>query len=287
MKKLLPLFILALWSCEKEIDYQIPDPGPQITVDFRLEANEEILGMINRSVYSMSNDDPSVLKGASARIFSDQADSPFVLEEFENSDLGFNVTAYRHPHRLQAGKSYRLEVQHPELPTLTSTLKVPEQIDILGITRDPEADELLIRFKDPAATGNYYKFMIYGTDNDAYPLWFSSADLRLEFFNGGGFDPLEGDDDVRGYGNEAYLSDRTFNGQERVVRLRIEHHVSSPTIQVLMYHISEDEYLFDRSLAAHSFGDDFFSEPVPVFFNTEGGYGIFTARSKDVVEMAY
>jgi len=285
MKKILPVALLALWSCEKEIDYQIPNPGPQITVDFRLEANEEIAGFISRSVYSMSADQPSLLKGASARVYTDAPEGPYLLEEFEINNSG--DIAYGHPHRLKAGAYYRLEVSHPDLPTLSSRMTVPSSVKILGVTRDLEADELVIRFQDPPTDRDYYKFLVTGAGNDLYPYRLSSADLRLEFFNEGGFDPLEGDDDVRSYGNVAHLSDRNFNGKDREVRIRLESQVSNQVIRVVMYHISEDEYLFDRSLVAHGNGDDFFSEPVPVHFNTEGGYGIFTGRSVDVVEMAY
>jgi len=280
MKKLISLLALSvvLSSCEKEIDYQIPNPGDKIVVSSRLESGKEPVFYISTSVYSMLAQNPKTSDIFSAKLFTDDPNSPFELQSQLDSNNSFDpLYFYTTTHLVSAGKNYRLEVSAPGLEPVSAQTTVPEITALENVRFDTVTRDLRFSFTDNANKANFYYIELQAADLE-YNLWFSTVDPSLEFFEFSE-DPFGGDGDGRSYGSEAFLDDDQFNGQRKEVNLRIEEFNTDGQFYVYLYSISESFYRFRLTRAAGDFSGGFFSEPVQLFSNVQGGYGIMAGLS--------
>jgi hypothetical protein len=280
MKRVIILLSLNLVfsSCEKEIDYQIPDPGDKIVVSANLENGEIPEVYISTSVYSMLARDPKTDKIYSANLYTDDPDSPFELQPQLQITNGYDSSyVYTSSHIVNEGKSYRLEVSAPGLESISATTMVPAIKQIENVRFDTISKDLTFSFIDEANQDNFYFIQLRDAVND-FGLTFSSADPSLDFFEFGG-DPFGGDNDGRSYGFEAFFDDSQFQGNRKGVSIRLEDFADGRPFHVYLYCISESYYRFRLTLKARGFSDGFFSEPVQLFSNVEGGYGILAGRS--------
>lgn len=280
MKKLISLlfFVAILSSCEKEIDYQIPDPGDKIVVSSLLNAGEAPIIYLSTSVYSMSAGRPKTSNIYSAKLFTNHPDSPFELEAKLDPDGFDSLFYYTSSHIISEGVSYRLEVSAPGLEPVSVSTAIPNKSIIENARYDTATRELRFNFNDPSNSANFYWVEIISA-NQSYPLFFSSADPTLEFFDSY-VDPLSNDTEGRSYGIAAFFDDNQFNGQNKEVSIRTED-FSVNDFYVYLHSISESYYRFRITEAASSFSDGFFSEPVQLFSNVKGGYGIMSGQSSD------
>tara|TARA_R110002050_G_scaffold49818_8_gene115562 strand:- start:6875 stop:7738 length:864 start_codon:yes stop_codon:yes gene_type:complete len=281
MKKLIALFALSLVlsSCEKEIDYEIPNPGDKIVVSGRLQNGLSPKIYISTSVYSMLGRRPRTSNIYSAKLFTDDPNSPFELEALLDTRNTFDsVYYYTTSNIIEAGKNYRLEVSAPNLDPASAQTGVPLAPAIENIRFDTATRDLRFNFLDDGAATNYY---IVEMRNSTYfnSLYMSTADPSLDFFNFGQ-DPF-GEGESRTYGSEAFLDDSQFNGQRRDINIRLESFGDKDGFYVYLRSISESYYRFRLTQAAGDFNENPFSEPVQIFSNVSGGYGIIAGQSSD------
>jgi hypothetical protein len=279
MKRVIILLSLSLVfsSCEKEIDYQIPDPGDKIVVSANLENGEIPEVYISTSVYSMLARDPKTDDIYSANLFTDDPDSPFELQPQLQITNGYDSSyVYTSSHIVNEGKSYRLEVSAPGLGSITASTIVPAVKLIENVLFDQVSNELTFNFKDNASQDNFYLIELKASGSD-YSLFFSSADPSLDFFDFQA-NPLGGDGDGRNYGSEAFFDDNQFQGKHKKISIRLEDFVEGNQFYVYLHSISESYYRFRLTEQAAN-ENGFFSEPVQLFSNVEGGYGILAGRS--------
>lgn len=280
MKKLsyiLPL--LALWSCEKELDYELPDPGPQIVIDTRLKSGQGMEVFLSESVYSLSSADPKSRDDFEAWLYTDDPSSPFQLTA-EAYNPGYEPQfVYRTPHQVNANQNYRLVVRGPGFPEATVSERVPSPVEIDTVTYNRTDKEFTFRFKDNGSTDDYY--MITVNELGADDLVYSSLDLALEFFE---FQDFIGDSefDGRQYGFVSYLKDDEFNGKTRELKVRIEGETSAVFVELRLHHISSSYYRHELTKSAYNYSDGFFSEPSQIYSNVENGYGIMATSASSV-----
>lgn len=286
MKKafyLLPL--LALMACEKEIDYEIPDPGKRAVLETRMITGELIELYLSESVYSLSSEDPTSAGDFEAKLHTNDPNSPFNFIPIL-IDLGFESQwVYRLDYDLQPGDSYRIEVSKDGLPNASALETVPSAVEIEAIQYDPSAKEFTFSMKDSAATKDYYMISINALDGD--PLFYSTLDLDMEFFDFQGF---FGDTDSIGrqYGIQGFLSDANFNGENREIKVRVED-TGNPAvfIELRLHHVSESYYRHELTKAAYQSSDGFFNEPIQIYTNVENGYGIMATGSADIERVQF
>jgi len=122
----------------------------------------------------------------------------------------------------------------------------------------------------------------FGSDN----LWMSSLDLDLDFFE---FSEFFGDDDIDGrrYGSRAFLTDESFNGQNREITVRAEGETPAIFVELRFHHISESYYKYELTRSSYNYSDGFFSEPTQIFSNVNNGYGIFATSASSVYKVQY
>ncbi|MCF8381952.1 MAG: DUF4249 domain-containing protein [Bacteroidales bacterium] len=88
------------------------------------------------------------------------------------------------------------------------------------------------------------------------------------------------------YGNLCYFSDENFNGSKVSVTclFKPEYRVDGKNfIDIQLNSVSKDYYLYVKSLDRYlKAKENLFAEPVKIYSNVEGGYGIFAAFNKSI-----
>lgn len=281
---LLPILALSLWSCEKELDYQIPDPGTKAVIAAQLNSGQGIEAFISRSVYSLSSQQPATADDFTALLYTDDPASPFELIP-QNYNVGFEPQfVYRLAYDIEDSKTYRLVVTGPGIPEASVEEKVLDSIPFQNIRYNRDTKEFTFMVRDDVRTDDYY--MITVNEFGGIDMPFSSVDLDLEFFE---FDDFFGDGDTEGrqYGIKAFIKDDNFNGKYREFTVRAEGMSPAVFIELRFHHISESFYRYELTKSAYNYSDGFFSEPTQIFSNVDNGYGIMTSSSANVYKVQY
>lgn len=288
MKKLpylLPLAALAIWSCEKELDYEIPDPGTRAVIDARINAGSNIEAFISRSVYSLSAENPRSSDDFTVKLYTNDPESPFELVA-EPYNLGYEPQyVYRLNRAIEEDKAYRLVVTGPGIPQAEVSERVLNSIPFEEVNYNRDTKEFSFKVADNPNQENYYMITVNGYG--AEDLFFSSLDLDLEFFE---FDSFfeDGDTEGRRYGNRAFLTDANFNGKQREYKVRIEGGDSQAVfVELRFHHISKSYYRFELTKSAYNYSDGFFSEPTQIYSNVKNGYGIFATAAASVYKVQF
>ncbi len=284
MKKALVLLAtLVALSCEKEIEYEIPNPGDKIVIGGNLEEGKPVAIYLSKSVYSMSNDYPVTNNTFTAKLYTDDPASPFTLQAVQVNTYEPKYE-YQSNHVIESGKAYRLEVSAADLPTAQVNTSVPKNAVVQNLVYNSTTKDIEFEIKDEGKEENFY--MITLSDDANNSVYLSSLDLELEFLE---FDIFIGDDDYDGrrYGDRAYIADQKWDGNSRKFNIRIEIEPMFNRFYLNVYSISKSYYRHEITKAAYYNSDGFFSEPVQLHSNVEGGYGILGAAAKNSTLIQY
>ncbi|MDF1547869.1 MAG: DUF4249 family protein, partial [Bacteroidales bacterium] len=204
----------------------------------------------------------------------------------------------------QPGKEYKIVVKAPGLPDAMSITQIPEMVKIehvdttwaLVTNNNRTSGQLIchINFTDPPNKKNYYLLNISAKRPKHWP---EEPDYPYVVFNCN--DPvveekiienplMEGIDGI-------VFSDKTINGENYDLKLSVsderydESFLNDPNFNFIdyekttyfrLYTISEEYYKYLQSLILYySKVGNPFTEPVHVFSNINGGYGIFAGAA--------
>lgn len=284
MKRILSasLILLLFASCEKVIDYKIPEEPSKITIDAKIAAGDSLFALISTSVYSMSNEEPILDSNFDVRLYED---GNFIekLEYAENQAGYYYAGFYRSIYKPSAGHSYKVMVNRNGYEQAFGETRIPEPIKITSASLDTTAYEghIKVTFQDPSGEGDYYKFTLALKNGVSYQgdLFFTTYDPTMEIFTDQG-DFLEDDQSKSGY--VAFLSDRYFDGQQKTITCDVSYYgneQNTSEVIITVSHITEDYYKNEKTKAAQSQGDEIFSEPVQIYSNIINGYGIVAGEA--------
>lgn len=206
------------------------------------------------------------------------------------------------------GKEYRIVVKAPRLPDATAKVTIPnlvtiEKVDTMRFltTEIPdlpwkECMKFTIEFTDPANESNYYLFNIWKT-----PSWDNQRNLtfycddpiveeKIDFLSPhyyiktSSFWPYLG----------VAFTDKVINGQKHSLDVTVlgidigmpfyfngdDPDSHTKTIYLKLYSITEECYLYIQALNLYNknYGNPL-ANPVTVYSNINGGYGIFTGAA--------
>ncbi len=287
MKKLaLLVSFISLIACEREIDYQIPDPGTKIVLDGTLEAERAASLYLSESVYSLSNEDPATRNDFMVELLPSDTNAPLTMRWIEINQVGEPRYVYNSLESIEAGRSYSLKVQDQSLPDLEVSVRVPEYPVLRNISYDKDTKNLEFEIRDNGNQANYYMITVERLGRDQ--ITHSSIDPILEFLE---FDIFIGDDfDGRFYGTRSFCTDETFNGGNRKFSIRVEDWGSlnsGDSFNLRIHNISESYYRHEITKAAYFNSDGFFSEPVQIHSNVDGGYGIMRTSASSIQTLSF
>jgi len=287
------LSVLFLFSaCEKDVDLNVPKSPSNLAVHALWTENQVLELTLTRTLNipdkptDWQSQEKYFVKNATVTVF--QNNLPYEQLTYDGQQRKYISVGNK---RAVPGFSYHVKVTAPGFEEAISPVsiflpKVP--IRILELKKEAskdefgqKMDELKIEFDDPAAVKNFYQIRIqqgeFESFNTVYPL---DKDVVVSL-NEDPFSSLPGVES-----NMIILSDKSFNGQSKRVRILIpsyylRDHNDPNRIKgiVALVSISEEVYQYQRSRILDS--ENPFAEPVQAITNITNGVGIFGLLSGD------
>ena len=301
MKKLVFVAaVLALFACEKEIEYEGEGKAPVLVLDAILENGSVPLVHVSRSVFFLSNSSVSDASISNAEVKLTNVDSgtEYVL-------AGGGNGYYYGTDAILPNTRYRIEVSHPDYETISSELVtvsnvVLSDIDSSSVGVDYEKRYFVnFHFNDAQET-NFYAIQLSAEKETTY----FDANMNVVDADTTWMSPYPTSNDPSvdfRFNQSVFFNDDIFNGSAKVFPLEFNHYslyngtygggVSwvEQEMQVIGYQgvlrsLSEDTYKYFKSIENND-GSSPFSDPVNVHTNVQNGLGIFGSVSTSVFEL--
>jgi hypothetical protein len=318
MKKIFPLVYLCAWlvlSCETTVDVDIPRDDDRLVINAILEADSSVRLNLSSSRFSLDNDPIMPVERAEVTLYED-GQAVAVLTE-AGAEINGNRGWYESNYKVRAGHRYTIRAAKEGFQSVEAETFIAEPVSISDLDYDylvldqvviidgvpdtfqqKELQNISLVIDDPSGEDNYYEVIMYqeatqylrdfsGTE----PIVYDSIRRLYETYLSSD-DPLVTDEqffesDASFYGNSLIFSDETFEGKN--YRVEFRHQGSSGFSEdgslkylVFLKNLNREQYLYIRSLQLQRDTEgNPFAEPVPVYSNVVGGYGIFTGFSHD------
>lgn len=290
------LSLLLINSCSQGLN-NIPDTGRKIVINGLITTDSLINVQIGRSSYINSYNISNDLEKADVKLYLNETylDSlsrvPFYTFYVWNV---FNPGNYRSKSITpQSGMDYKIVVKAADLPVASAKTIIPDMVKIIKVDTtgivlpaglyisSNKGIICKIEFIDPPGERNYYLFNIREIvkEHSSTPnnnLGFSCTDPIVE-------EQLFSGEKIQGIA----FSDKIINGKKYILTIILNKEVigmnTSGDIQAVsfrLYSITEEYFHYIRNLNLYSknFGNPL-TEPVLLFSNIVGGYGMFTGAA--------
>jgi len=337
---LLAVFAL-ITSCEKEIEFDEKLIAPKLVINSFIQQDSLItVNIASSKLIPGIKTDFKWIDNATVTLFVDgeekekltvidvervptgyssvNGDTTFFYNESEPTKRYSTTQA-----KVEVGKTYKLEVSHPDYETAYCETSIPTPIQILAFDTatvinkqewgDNETFQAKIKFKDTPGEKNYYRLVYskftgvsqsyYSSPNDADSIIYLTNELRGTYINSSDklLNPSEEDanDFLFGSAGNYYnlFTDELIDGKEYELSFAVDltNNYYGSSVQtkkkgefmrltITLQSITREAYLYMKSTYANKYYEsDFFSEPVQVFTNIENGIGIFAGTSSSSV----
>lgn len=173
--------------------------------------------------------------------------------------------------KIEAGKTYFLDVNTPDGMNVSSSTVVPAQKvvqeDILitsEVSVDNNSKTFQVTFKDLPGQPNFYRIEAYYSDSSSWNNTIYNYSVFWENDNG-------------------YNLYSDINFEDKQIKSLRASVYSDNTITFMVHHLSRDYYLYHQSIENFQ-GESPFSEPVLVYSNIKNGLGVFAGYNTTVVK---
>ncbi|MCF8224131.1 MAG: DUF4249 domain-containing protein [Bacteroidales bacterium] len=287
--KIIILFaiLISLASCTKEIDIELPDETPKIVVNSFFTDNSRIKVHLSKSIGVLEN------------TFPECTDATVIISENNIIiDTMYMESGYYCSHiTAEQNKKYSLKVIVPDIDTAFCEDIIPEKTilqsvvytDSVLINQDGNIiNEIRLDFQD--FTGpDFYEIELAGIDtarNDNIPV--SSQNQNVPIWFDKNSDPVITSTGLLDYNPRTLIfTDKLFDGEHCSVRVYFyTQWYRDYNLKIILRSVSESYYKYREKQFAYLFSLDHdifsgMSEPVKLYSNITGGYGIFAGYSSD------
>ncbi len=282
MKKITYLLILLIAAstagCEKEIPFDPENARTRIVMYSFLYPGEllqvELTKSQNILINTNGGDYPPV-EGATIKVYKDGVFAGEMQEDLVNNNGNYYLFE-----TVEAGASYRFEVEHPELEGVRSFTRMPESEPTFTATLvDTSSIEWILEIEVQDDPGEDYFVLDLIWESQAggtspEPIWFASTDPFLQTPESY-YDPTDPNEYFDG---EAYFTDEHF--ADGTYRFRVKMYADWWTVQdkthirVRLKSLTRDYYLFRYSSLLQQWNNgDPFAQPALIHNNVENGMG--------------
>lgn len=289
------------------VEVEVPVHESNLAITAHLSNLDEVSFVhVTHTVGILDNNNAVPITDAKVELYADGQ----LLQTYEYVELyttngpnGQNVTrdiyVVEESKKLEANKQYELRVSSPIYGEATATQVLERPTEILSGTYEEDgisgifgeevnidsegnettnrAEEIAIKFQDKPEDKNYYAVQAIGFyDAEAS----SGMEEYSEKFYLSPVDPVT----EEGLG-ALIFSDATFEGKEYELKMAAFFVDTErlKRIEVILYTITEDRYLYETTLLNYEENDgNPFAEPVIIHENVSQGNGIFTVSAADV-----
>ena len=265
IKIIIPFIALIFISCEKRIEIEMPEHQPKAVINCFFKPDEPF------SIYahkSTAITDPLSLPVEDA-IIKLYKDAVFI------ETLQFNDSLYQSEHIVEEEATYKIIADFPVLERVTATNYAPvpptlisaEFLGLIATSNGFDKYQINIEIEDDVTKNNYYQITLVG---------------EYEYV-----DEYE-HEDSSGILDQYTFSDASFNGATPIIKANYwipKDYLIINKLTLKLRAITEEYYTYFDSLDNHldsQEGDDIFGyiEPIDMYSNIEGGYGIFGGYSE-------
>ncbi|MCX6224584.1 MAG: DUF4249 domain-containing protein [Bacteroidia bacterium] len=279
------LAVFGITSCSKVIDISIPDKERKIVVNGLISPDQPVRINLSTSLSVLEKDDFVFITGGVVSLFNEAG----LIGKFQEESGGFYFLPDFKP---QVGQSYRLTASGDGLKPVETTAIIPSVVPIISVDTATLTDEwgqqqlrLSVKFDDPAGVHNVYSFGVDVTYKEIDYAYMTNTGkkITLQAYLSGYNDQFLKDESLNFY-NKLYFDDLLFDGLGKTVEFNISDYsyYNSDTIwlDVKMEQVDPSYYQYVLSNDAYQRAQNNpFSEPVQVFTNIKGGFGIFAGSS--------
>lgn len=278
--KSLILFVLisSLGSCRKVVDIELPATDPKIVVNSFFTENSRIKANLSKSFGILEN------------IIPECSDATVILRENNIiKDTLYFQSGYYYSHILAStNKNYALEVKVPGMETVFCEDLIPEKTLLQGIVCKDSVlidgdgfiiNELKLDFQDSPGP-SFYEVELsakYIKDNNGTSIWFMKNS-----------DPIITSTGLLDYNPRTLIfTDKMFDGKHCSVKIYFATQAyAGYNLKISFRSVSESYYKYREKQVAYLFSLDAdiftgMSEPINLYSNIKGGFGIFAGYSSD------
>lgn len=303
--------ICLLASCDKFFNTTLELPVPEHTPIMAISAfiNSTSTDSLNFKIsrtFGLFEERPEEsqdnLDNAEVKLFEDGN----LLHTFSNNNSLFNAGYSTQLSEAFGGegKTYKLEVSHPDYSTATATQIMPIAIPLTKVEYrelnnsggfDGTNGEFKLTFNDPAGEDNFYELAAIQTVTYVFEDYEGNVieeeyEQPIYLGNDGPADPNV----TEGYDYASILvSDTNFNGQTFTLSAEFNEYndfggggATTATYKIYWRTVTKDYFNYSKSLLDNERAtDNPFAEPVSLYTNVTGGIGAFCLRSELVYEV--
>jgi hypothetical protein len=268
--------IALLSSCQKVINIDLPETAPKIVVNSFFTDSSRIKVHLSKSIGILESSAPDITDA-----------SVLVMKNGVIIDTMYLDSGFYYSHILaERNKPYTLEVRAPGMESVFCEDIIPEKtilqsyiytdsilIDEYGMI----LNELKLDFQDPSGP-SFYEVELEAKDGNSF--------MGIIYKNNS--DPVITSTGLLDYNPQTLIfTDKMFDGKHCSVKI---YFASDPWLEyklkVSFRSVSESYYTYKAKQFAYLFSlhQDIFSgmsEPINLYSNIRGGYGIFAGYSSD------
>jgi len=289
------------------VEVEVPTHESNLAVTAHLSNLDEVsLVHVTHTVGILDNENAAAVKDAKVELYADNqlVQTYDYMELYE--EIGPNgqtqtrdIYVVEDAPPFEVDKMYELRVSTPSYGEAVATQLLSKPVSILSGTYEEDgisgifgeettidstgsestdrAEEIAIKFQDKRGEKNYYAVQAIGFYDTPTPA--GIVEFGEKFY-------LSPVDPATEEGlNALIFSDATFDGKEYEFKMAafFVQTEGLKRIEVILYAITEDRFLYEKSLINHENNDgNPFAEPVIIHENISQGNGIFTMSAGDV-----
>lgn len=274
-------------GCEKEIPVSADESAPKAVLNTIVNCTSDANSVkLSESVSLFSAVEASRIENPNLQLRINGSDKEILFDTYNDVH-----SYYRFAELLSPGDQVEISGHTPKHGAFSGSDYVPYPVEIASVSTEWFTGEvnnisylrILIKIKDNPDTRNYYRIVIrdktlFDPETDASTVPWNLQDVYIDqeivFNNISGI----GGEDEHTY---RVFSDDLFQGKEYTLNVYIrkdrfnvyEYESVRYFVKIEIHALSENVYKYLRSLELAS-AEDNFQEPVKIFSNVAGGYGI-------------
>ena len=308
------LTLFVFFSCgdmENVIDLEVPPHEPVLVLNGIFSTDDTASVTISHSVGPFDSNIPSYLPNAEVLLYKDnmlidtmKPDlTDMIAVEYIDSDYNtgtIDMFYYKSSHIAEKNNTYRVEVNHPNLASVSASTYLPADVNLFNIDVDTNTAlndgkvNFRFSFNDDPGVDNYYQLRVFAScvkEYDDYygyyDEWIFSEELEIlsndPSFPSSGI-PFEG---YAFAGYSVLFTDDLFNGQQKDISfdVNVEEDWSYSKCDTVIFEFStfsDDTYSYFNSLDLHVEKGPvgiFGGEVVPVYSNVQDGLGVLMSNN--------
>ena len=291
-------------SCIKEVNVAIPSI-PQKVVINSLFCPDSIL-KIHVSLTAGVEHEIQIVENAQIRLY----ENDIFLQNVSYFSKGWYNSNY-HP---KAGMKYKIEVNIEGFDLVTAESSIPENpfissfscqlLDGFDLDWGSQNSNVKLIFKDLENYSNFYELSFFSSQNGANSAGLADSPVMNHMSDLS----ILADSELEFKPSQFFFSDNLFNGVEKIVYLNylggtyidpVNNEIKNSIFYALFKSVSPEYYNFRKSWTKHVYNqntdihiDDpiillFKGDPIEMYTNVNGGYGIFAGYKQQSKEVTY